>query len=101
MRYLSAIIKAILALLFLLFFLIVSFNNTQVVTFNWFLSNGSIQLPLIVLLFLFFISGIVLGILGMLLYSWKIKRQLGRTRKEEKRLVNELAKQNSSVDFFK
>jgi lipopolysaccharide assembly protein A len=64
--------------------LLLSLQNSDLVTvrfYHWF----SWQAPLIILLLLAFASGIVAGLLAGLLRSARLKRQLGRARREQRR----------------
>lgn len=97
MRYLRIMIKGVLAIICLIFFLIVAFNNTQKVTFNWFLNDKPIDIQLIVLLFTFFAAGMLCGIMGIFLHSRETNSTLRKMKKEEKRLIQELAKKEQQI----
>ena len=91
MRYFSFVIKGLLLLCLLTFFLIIAFNNTHLVDFHLFARTRNFELPLIALLFIFFVSGIVLGMLGMGGYVWRIRRKLAHAKKQEKNLLSSLS----------
>ncbi len=64
--------------------LLLSLQNSDLVTvrfYHWF----SWQAPLIILLLLAFASGVLAGLLAGLLRSARLKRQLGRLRREQRR----------------
>jgi putative membrane protein len=63
--------------------LLLSLQNSDLVTvrfYHWF----SWQAPLIILLLLVFASGVFAGLLAGLLRSARLKRQLGRLRREQR-----------------
>lgn len=76
MRYLAWFVKIVLFLLFFAFAL----KNTDTVTLNGLLGS-KLQTPLIVLLLVFFVSGVVLGVLAMLAQVFSVRRELAETRK--------------------
>ena len=92
MRYFSIVVKGIVLLCLLTFFLIIAFNNTHLVDFHLFSRSRLFSVPLIALLFIFFVSGIVLGVLGMSGYVWRIRRRLSQAKKQEKNLLSSLPK---------
>jgi putative membrane protein len=64
--------------------LLLSLQNSDLVTvrfYHWF----SWQAPLIILLLLAFATGVVAGLLAGLLRSARLKRQLARLRREQRR----------------
>ena len=99
MRYFSVVIKGVLLFCLLTFFLIIAFNNTHLVEFHLFARTRNFELPLIALLFVFFISGIVLGLFGMGGYVWKVKRRLAHAKKQEKNLLSSLAEQQDHTQL--
>ncbi len=96
MRYFGIVLKGGVLLCVLTFFLIIAFNNTHLVDFHLLARNRPFSLPLIALLFIFFVSGIVLGLLGMWGYTWKVKRRLAHARKQEKNLLSSLSEQQGN-----
>ncbi|WP_434778878.1 LapA family protein [Neisseria sp. Ec49-e6-T10] len=92
MRYIYLSLKVVI----LLFLLIIAFNNFQDVSFYWIFGNN--ELPLIVLLFAFFVLGIFVGILGMMGRSWRSKRQISSLKKTSKQLQKEIQKQNNPTN---
>lgn len=86
MKFITLIIK----ILILLIFLIIAINNLQTVPF-FYLPGQQIDLPLIILLFGFFVVGTVFGIFAMFGRLLTLRNENNRLRRE----VEKTAKMNA------
>jgi len=80
-RYLSWLLRAVLFLLLLLFAL----KNTELVTLRFFFAE-SWQLPLVLLLLIFFAFGAVMGVLACTSRLMSERREILGLKKEVRRL---------------
>jgi lipopolysaccharide assembly protein A len=92
-RYLSWALRAVLFLLLLLFAL----KNTEPVTLRFFFSE-SWQLPLVLLLLIFFAFGAALGLVACTSRLLRERREILRLRKEIHRLSDARAAPKPAVD---
>jgi lipopolysaccharide assembly protein A len=67
-------------------------SNTEIVKLKFFATDLSWSMPLVVHLLLFFVAGVVLGLLAVLPAWYRGKRNIGRLEKEGRKL-QEQAKQ--------
>lgn len=88
------IIYNLIKLVVFLVLILLAITNTQIVDFNY-LPGQTIQLPLIVLLLLFFIVGAVCGIFAMFGRLLKLRSEVNRWRGEVKK-TTAMVKTNSS-----
>jgi uncharacterized integral membrane protein len=83
-------------ILIFLFLLVFAFNNTSAVTLHFFFGQ-SWELPLILLLFVFFVAGVLLGILTMLGILFRERRVAAALRREIDALVKVAAQAEPSA----
>lgn len=86
MKFISLIIKILIVLVFF----VISINNLQVVPF-FYLPGQQIDLPLIIILFGFFVVGAVFGIFSMFGRLLSLRNENNRLRRE----VEKNAKMNA------
>ncbi|MFC3531052.1 lipopolysaccharide assembly protein LapA domain-containing protein [Vogesella facilis] len=77
MRYLFRLFE----LLLLVLLVAVTVQNSTVVEFKLFFGH-SWQVPLILLLLIFFVAGAVIGLLATFAYSLRVRRELSQLKKE-------------------
>ncbi len=77
MRYLFRLFE----LLLLVLLVAVTVQNSTVVEFKLFFGH-SWQVPLILLLLMFFIAGAVIGLVATFAYSLRVRRELSQLKKE-------------------
>ena len=92
-RYLSWALRAVLFLLLLLFAL----KNTDPVTLRFFFSE-SWQLPLVLLLLIFFAFGAVLGVVACTARLLRERREILMLKKEIRRLSEAQMAQKPPID---
>lgn len=89
----NIISKIITVLLFILFFGF-ALKNTETVTLHFFLGY-EFPGPLVLMLLIFFISGIVFGVFAMLPTLFRYRRDLSKYRKNLTLMEHEVAKLQS------
>ena len=77
MRYLFRLFE----LLLLVLLVAVTVQNSALVEFKLFLGH-SWQVPLILLLLIFFVAGALIGLLATFAYSLRVRRELSQLKKE-------------------
>ncbi|SCK19682.1 lipopolysaccharide assembly protein LapA domain-containing protein [Vogesella sp. LIG4] len=77
MRYLFRLFE----LLLLVLLVAVTVQNSTVVEFKLFFGH-SWQVPLILLLLIFFVAGAVIGLVATFAYSLRVRRELSQLKKE-------------------
>ena len=80
MKYFYLLLKGVI----LMALLLVTIRNTHWVTFNGVL-NQHVELPLIVLLLIFFVIGCIFGVLAMLGRILRLRNEAGRLRRDLKK----------------
>lgn len=90
------IIYTLIKLLVFIVLVLLAVTNTQMTTFNY-VPGQSVDLPLIVLLLLFFIIGALFGVLAMFGRLLKLRSDVGSLRGKVKKTAALAAKEKSSA----
>lgn len=78
----------LIRLIIFAFLLVFALNNAEPVTLN-FLFDWSWQMPLVVLLLIFFVLGALTGLLSGLPAYWRKRREISRLKRENHRYEKE------------
>lgn len=93
MRYVWLTVKILVFLLLLAF----AVNNRQLVEFH-FLLGYAWEVPLIIVLFLFFAAGVALGLIACFMRLYRLRRELQQVRRELRALQDAPARAHPDIE---